>query len=64
MMKERHLSMVTMYVIDNAHVNVNSSDAISIVDRRVCIGRCDGSLVLRMDKYLEAKARVLGKYRA
>ena len=47
-----------MYVVDNAHVNVNFSDAILIVDRECAFA--DGSLVWRMDKYHEAKARVLG----
>jgi hypothetical protein len=46
-----------MYVIDNAHVNVNFSDAILIVDRRVCIG--DGCLVFENGQIFEAKARVL-----
>ena len=50
--------MVTMYVVDNVHVNVNFSDAILIVDRECAFA--DGSLVWRMDKYHEAKARVLG----
>lgn len=30
MTRERHLSMAMMYVIDNAHVNVNFSDVILI----------------------------------